>query len=444
MTPTDSRSTLLSPTLVGTALVAAGLGVAACASGGPSPATAPVTTGELAGLHEASRVSGLDDRRFQPETYWDVVLPVLDRSDRFTVEEVGRSAEDRPLREVRFGTGPARVLLWSQMHGDESTASMALADLFAFLGRSHPVAERLHDQLTLHFIPVLNPDGAARFQRRNAQGVDVNRDARNLATPEGRTLKAVRDRVEPDFAFNLHDQNVGTRVGDSNRGVAIALLAPAFDDARNVNDVRERAMRVASVIRQGIEPMVGGHIARYNDAFNARAFGDLMTQWGASTVLIESGGWTNDPQKQYLREVNFVALVRALDAIATEGWREVGVAPYEDLPRNGRSVADLLLVGGTVAVPGLPELPADILVDYERPLLEEGGTVADVGDLGGYEARDTIDVTGRYLVPMAGTIDRDGALKIGAPASFAVAEDPEGRRVLWRFEGGPPGDGVFR
>lgn len=406
----------------------------------PAPAVAPPGAG-LAELHGEVRVEGLEDRRFGPETYWSVLGPVLDRSDAFLVTEVGRSSEDRPLREVRWGSGPTRVLLWSQMHGDESTASMALVDAFALLAREeHPLTRRLAERLTLHVVPLLNPDGAARFQRRNAQGVDVNRDARRLATPEGRTLKAVRDRVEPDFAFNLHDQNVRTRVGDSDRGAAIALLAPAFDEGRGVNPVRERAMELASLIRLAIEPLVEGHVARYDDTFNPRAFGDLMTTWGASTVLIESGGWEGDPQKQFLRQVNFVALLAALDGIASGAYALAGTRPYASLPRNGRSVGDLLVTGGTVAVPGLPPLRADVLVRYDRPLLEEGGTIADLGDLEGYEARDTVRVDGLYLVPMeeATAPDPAGALQVGAPAWFAVAGDPEGRDVRWRFRGGPP------
>src|SRR3546814_6783218 len=88
------------------------------------------------------------------------------------VEEVGSSAEGRPLRHVSWGDGHTRVLLWSQMHGDESTASMAIADLFRFLGEhpDHPLVQRLREGTTLHFLPVMNPDGAARIQRRNAQG----------------------------------------------------------------------------------------------------------------------------------------------------------------------------------------------------------------------------------------------------------------------------------
>src|SRR5690606_25595235 len=86
-------------------------------------------------LYDAQlRVPGLEDRRFKPEQWWQIVHPLVDDARGFRREEVGRSAEGRPLQHVSWGDGEKRVLLWSQMHGDESTASMALADLFRFLG----------------------------------------------------------------------------------------------------------------------------------------------------------------------------------------------------------------------------------------------------------------------------------------------------------------------
>ena len=76
---------------------------------------------------------------------------------------------------------------------------------------------------------MLNPDGAERYARRNAQAIDVNRDALDLATPEGRLLKAVRDRFQPELGFNLHDQNRRTTVGDTGVLASIALLAVSGD-----------------------------------------------------------------------------------------------------------------------------------------------------------------------------------------------------------------------
>ena len=194
----------------------------------------PKLTTELRALHEVVRVTGLGQRRFGPEAYWNALGPILDGSATLACERVGESAEGRPLRMVSFGEGEVGVLAWSQMHGDESTASMALADIFSFLARhpEHALVRALSRRLRLRFVPMLNPDGAARFQRHNAAGVDVNRDARRLATPEGRALKSVHDRIRPAFGFNLHDQSPRFRVGDSDRMAAIALLAPAHNAER--------------------------------------------------------------------------------------------------------------------------------------------------------------------------------------------------------------------
>ena len=288
---------------------------------------------------------------------------------------------------------------------------------------------------------MLNPDGAQRFQRRNAQGIDINRDARMLATPEGRVLKAVRDEVNPAVGFNLHDQGVGTRVGSTDSGVAIALLSPPFDHSREVNDVRLLAMEVMGVMVQAMEPLVGGHIAKYDDTFNPRAFGDLITQWGTSTILVESGGWEDDPQKQYLRRVNFVALLAALESIAVGSYVGMGTYAYQALPSNGRRVGDLLITGGTVVIPGLPAYRADLLVNYEKPLLEEDGVIAEIGDLSEAEARDTLSLEGLFIHPRDRALDRtDGGIQIpaGAPAYFSVSRTEDGRDPLWTFRGGPP------
>lgn len=403
---------------------------------GPTPP--PTTPAELAALWDTLVVPGLEDRTFDHDTYWGVMEPYLGGS--VTSEVVGRSAEGRTIRHLTYGSGPVTVLLWSQMHGNESTASMALVDIARFFHDrpDAPLARRIAEGATVHMIPMLNPDGAERFRRRNAQGIDVNRDARRLQTPEGKLLKRMSDELQPDFGFNLHDQNAAVRVGDSNRGVSIALLAPAFNEARDVDDKRRRAMQVASLLVDLMDPLVHGHVAKYDDTFNPRAFGDLIGAWGASTVLIESGAWADDPQKQYLRKTNFVGILEALDGIATGRYTDYDTALYDSLRFNGRRVPDLLVTGGTIAVPGLPQLQADLLVSYEEPLLREGGRISDIGDMGEGEAQDTLDVSGLYLIPMASARDSLGGIDTEMPARFIVAEDAAGSRVRFRFEGGPP------
>lgn len=410
---------------------------------GEPPSPTGGTAGVMSELHEEVRVEGLEDRRFDQDAYWRVVRPIVRDSDLFRVEVVGESGEGRPLRTISFGDGPTSVFLWSQMHGDESTATMALADLYALFAEKtgNRIVRRIREQLTVHTLPMVNPDGAQRFQRRNAQGIDINRDARALATPEGRALKAVRDRVDPVVGFNLHDQGIGTRVGRTDRGVAISLLSPPYDHSREVDEVRFRAMEIMGVMIRAMDPLVGEHVSRYDDSFNPRAFGDLITQWGTSTILVESGGWYDDPQKQYLRKVNFVALLAALESIATGSYEGSGTDLYLGLPGNGRRIGDLLITGGTIVIPDLPPFQADLLVNYGQPLLERDGTFAEIGDLGEVEARDTLSLEGLFVHPRDQALDRSSGgtqIRVGSPAHFSVSRGAGGRNPLWTFRGGPP------
>lgn len=373
------------------------------------------------------RVDAIETRRFTHAEFWAAVQPSL-ASGALRVTEIGRSVQGRPIRAVTFGRGPVTVLLWSQMHGDESTATMALADIFRFLADSNESAlsalrERLRQNLTTVFVPMLNPDGAERFQRQNAVGFDINRDARRIASPEAGALWSVRDSIAPAFGFNLHDQSARTRAGEDGPPVAIALLAPPYDESRGYNEIRSRARLVAAVIAALLAPEIRGRVARYDDTFTPRAFGDLFQQAGTSTVLIESGALPNDPQKQRLRAVTLAAIIGALDAIATAAYREASPGSYEDLPENTGGARDLLIVGGNVVLPGAAPIRADIAVNFDDPVSRSGARIAEVGDLEQAVAIDTVDVARLFLFPTDSTgIMEDGKawLQIGAPASFDV------------------------
>jgi hypothetical protein len=389
--------------------------LAACAGSGTSvnrtyePSCCSAEGHAVATQH---RVAGITNRRFTHAELWKSLEDDL-QSDALTVATVGRSMLGRPIRAVSFGRGPTTVLLWSQMHGNESTATMALADLIAWFASDTPaqaaLRERLESRLRIVMIPMLNPDGSELFQRENAVGIDINRDARSLATPEARTLKSLRDSIKPAFGFNLHDQNARTLTGSNGNQVAIALLAPAADEERSYGPVRATARQVASVIAAVLRKEIPGRLARYNDTHEPRAFGDLMQQWGTSTVLIESGAMPDDPEKQKLRTLNVVAILSALDAMATRSWENADIAAYEGIPTNSRSAVDLLLKGGSLVLPGLPPTRADVAINYEESVAKLDARVTDVGDLVRVIALDTLDVSGLFLHPSPAMLTtRDG------------------------------------
>jgi len=405
-----------------------------------APITA--TTSELSAAYSDYRTAGLDSRRFDPAQYWRLARRILDRDPgRFRVRELGSSVDGRPLYRVDFGDGDITVLLWSQMHGDESTASRALLDVFDYLQRNPDDARvrRIEERLAVTVVPVLNPDGAARFVRYNAVGIDINRDARLLASPEARILKAVRDDVAAQWGFNLHDQNIRTRLGRTDTGVQISLLAPP-PGAGVTNEANQNAKHLAALLVYVLRPVVGEAIARYSETFNPRAFGDLMTQWGTATVLIESGGALDDPDKELPRRANFIAILSALDAIATGAWRDIPQDAYAVLPPNGRAVNDLLIIGASIALPGREPVRADVTVSYADSLDRSDGVVLEVGDLEGAEALQVLDATGLYLVPAVQPGgSRDGpALLPGVTLDGVLSRDRAGAQVVWRLEAGRP------
>jgi hypothetical protein len=412
---------------------------------GQSGAPAKVTPQELARIWDSEHVS-------------PALPPLLDHADvvkrlaalretspaLFEIETIGESIEGRSINHVRTGTGPLRVLLWSQMHGDEPTATAALFDVFEYLQRHRedPLPRRLLSTLTLHIVPMLNPDGAERFQRRNAQSIDVNRDALRLQTPEGRALKALRDRYNPSVGFNLHNQNWRTSVGDPPKPASISLLSVAYDEARTENAGRKLTKKLCAVIRDALEPFASGQIGRYDDEYEVRAFGDNITLWGTPVVLIETGPWPSEQPDPALVRLNFIAILSALDSLATGDVERADPRRYESLPMNESGLLYVLVRNATVINGGgVPPFIADIgivatrrvrSVDGRRELQMSLG-IDDMGDLRTAGAMRTIDATGMTVIPADDSLEQGkivdlpewksksaATIAVGGPARLAI------------------------
>jgi hypothetical protein len=388
---------------------------------GEAVALLPISDGLR--IADQYRVAAITTRRFTHEIFWHAVEPSLS-GNALRTEEIGQSVQGRAIRSVTFGGGGLTVLLWSQMHGDESTATMAIADLFRFLTEAtgDALRERLRERLTIVFVPMLNPDGAELFERENAAGIDINRDARQLASPEAGALKRLHNRLRPDFGFNLHDQGARTLAGPRGRQVAIALLAPPASRERSYTEARSRARLVAATIAQTLAREIPGRVARYDDTFNPRAFGDLMQQWGTSTVLVESGALPDDPEKQRLRAINMAVLLTALDAIATGAYSAADPDAYESLPENHGGASDILILGGQLVLPGRLPLRADVAITFDEAVTRTGARVREVGDLRETVAIDTVDARGLFLHPRDTSLTRrDGAAWL-LPGAVAVID----------------------
>jgi hypothetical protein len=289
----------------------------------------------LYAAYEQFKETAITHRRFK---HADVAPLITALDSFFQVQQLGSSVEGRAIYEVQIGSGDIPVLLWSQMHGDEPTATMALLDMFKFFQAGGDEFDELRQlllsKLSLHFVPLLNPDGAEVYERRNALGTDLNRDALRLQSPESRILKDIRDRTQAEWGFNLHDQNRYYAAGNQAQTASISFLAPAYNESKDINEGRANAMQLIVLMNELLQQHIPGKVGRYDDAFEPRAFGDNMQKWGTNTILIESGGLVDDREKQYLRKLHFAVLLSALEAIASGQYEEAPVEAYDAIPYN--------------------------------------------------------------------------------------------------------------
>ena len=259
----------------------------------------------------------------------------------FKTEVVGRSVRGEAIKSVVFGNGPKRILMWSQMHGNESTTTKAVLDLFNFMSQESMEAFKIWNACTIKIIPILNPDGARDFTRINANEIDLNRDAQNLSQPESKVLKKVYEDFTPDFCYNLHDQRTIFNVGTTHKPATVSFLAPAFDEDRNNSPSRKLSMQLIAAMNSKLQEEIPGQVGRYDDGFNANCVGDAFQMKGTPTILFEAGHYYNDYDRDVTRVYIFKALVKSLLTIRDNEITDYTVDQYLSIPENGKQFVDI-------------------------------------------------------------------------------------------------------
>ncbi|MHA8050372.1 M14 family zinc carboxypeptidase [Aquirufa sp. ROCK-SH2] len=329
----------------------------------------------------------IKERRFSDET-WQILLAEWKNNPLFQINEIGRTYENRAIHEIKFGIGPIKIAAWSQMHGDEATATMAIADILLFLSQKgddfEVLRKNLHQKISLHIIPKLNADGASKWQRETALGIDMNRDAQKLHTTEARILSNWADKIKPQFAFNLHDQNRLYSAGNTKHQTHIALLATPGDKAGTWTESRIRAAKLANRLTKQLKPYLENKIAKWTDEYERRAFGDTFQSRGYGLLLIESGGAGWDLEKQSLRKLNACMLLDAFHAIAESKWEEENTELYIQLPTNEKSIVDIKITNAPITADNLQR--ADLVINLKEKVSKDSKiafswTIEDIGDM---------------------------------------------------------------
>ena len=260
----------------------------------------------------------------------------------FEIHELGSSEQDRLIYTLKIGSGKKKILLWSQMHGNESTGTKALFDLFNyFSSTSDEILETILKECTLLFIPILNPDGAQVYTRVNAKGVDLNRDAVDQTAKESKLLRSTLEQFNPQFCFNLHDQRTIFGVEGTKNPATISFLAPSEEETRAITEGRKETMNVIVAMNLMLQQMIPNYVGRYTDEFYPTATGDNFQKLGYNTILIESGHYPEDYDREISREYTFYSILQGVFHIATSHDFSYYL-PYFDIPNNAKIFYDVI------------------------------------------------------------------------------------------------------
>ena len=177
------------------------------------------------------------------------------------VQIIGKSVLGKPIYKYELGTGKKKVLLWSQMHGNESTTTKALFDFLNLLNSNSGFAKNLLSEFTFCCLPMLNPDGALLYTRENANNIDLNRDAQNLTQPESKLLRNTFEDFKPHYCYNLHDQRTIYGVGIENiKPATVSFLAPAYNENRDINEGRAKAIKVIVAMNNILQKFIPNQV----------------------------------------------------------------------------------------------------------------------------------------------------------------------------------------
>jgi hypothetical protein len=328
----------------------------------------------------------------------DEIYPILKKlNTNNQLEIIGKSVLEKPIYKYQIGTGKTKILLWSQMHGNESTTTKALIDFLNVLNGDSEFAKNLLNSFTFCSIPMLNPDGAKLYTRENANKVDLNRDSQDLSQPESNVLRAVFEEFKPDFCYNLHDQRTIFGVGSTGKPATLSFLAPAYNEARELNESRLKAINLIAGINKVLQQFIPGQIGRFDDSFNINCIGDTFQSLGVPTVLFEAGHFQDDYPREQTRKFVFIALVSSFEILNENDIVNNKFDKYLSISQNKVVFYDFLYKNIKINYDGI-EIITNFAAQYKEELIDNricfNAYIVHISDLENYFGHFEYDAKG--------------------------------------------------
>ena len=313
------------------------------------------------------------------------------------LEILGLSVQARPIYKFQIGSGTTKILMWSQMHGNESTTTKGLVDFMNVLQSNSEIAKAILKEYTFCIIPMLNPDGAFSYKRVNANEVDLNRDFQNLSQPESQILMQCYSDFQPDYCYNLHDQRTIFGVGKTGKPATISFLAPSFSETKEYDEARLKAVDCIMRIVRVLDTFLPGQIGRFDDGFNINCVGDTFQSLKTPTILIEAGHFQNDYDREVTRKFVFIALLSAFLSPLENVVVNTNLSDYLNIPQNNPNFYDFVFKNIVIRY-DKSNLITNFAVQFREELINNkvifNAFIAKVGNLDSYFGHTEIDGSG--------------------------------------------------
>lgn len=333
---------------------------------------------------------------------------------------VGKSVLGKPIYHLQFGTGKTRILMWSQMHGNESTTTKALFDFINLAHSDSDLGQKLRSEFTFCLLPMLNPDGAQLYTRENANSIDLNRDAQNRSQPESVILRTTFEEFKPHYCYNLHDQRTIFGAGTTGNPATVSFLAPAYNESRDINEVRIKAMNVIVAMNDVLQQFIPNQVGRFDDSFNLNCIGDTFQHLNVPTILFEAGHFQNDYDREITRKYIFIALVSGLCYYYENDIVHNKIDNYMKIPQNKVVFYDFVYKNVKINYDGI-EKNSNFAAQFKEVLKNDTITfeaaIAQVDNLENYFGHVEVDAKEAIYRD-----DKNNIPEIDAKATFSLGD----------------------
>lgn len=97
-------------------------------------------------------------------------LVKLNTTSKISFKIIGTSEENRNIYQIKIGNGLKKILIWTQMHGNECTGTKSAIDLINFMNTSdNEIVDQILSSCTIKIIPILNPGIFMLNERRPSE-----------------------------------------------------------------------------------------------------------------------------------------------------------------------------------------------------------------------------------------------------------------------------------